>query len=123
MARILVVDDAKWVLDYVSAILEKEGHSVTTLEGASLASLERNLDRFDIVITDIFMPDMDGFELISYTKKKKKDIKIIAISSGNAYMLVGDVLSTARMLSADACLKKPFTPTELCGTVDTLMAV
>jgi len=122
MAHILVIDDARWVLDYISDALESQGHIVTTMMNPSKERFSRNLGQYDLVITDVFMPDVDGFEVITTARHASKNTKIIAISGGGAFMLASDALYTAQQLSADACLKKPFTAHELCGTVQQVLA-
>ena len=62
MANILVVDDENAMLQLIKRILEKDAHTVT-LQANAKAVLDIDLRRYDLILLDIMMPDMDGFEL------------------------------------------------------------
>ena len=76
---------------------------------------------FDLVITDLIMPEKEGLETIADIRKSCADLPIIAISGGGR---VGpmDYLETARFIGADATLAKPFGRQELITTVAELLA-
>ena len=63
---------------------------------------------FDVIITDVMMPDGDGFELISAVRKAQPDARIVAISGGGQYIPSADCLVLARGLGAHATVQKPF---------------
>ncbi len=71
----------------------------------------------DLVITDIFMPENDGFELIQHLRRAAPRVKIIAISED----ATGPYLTTARLLDADAVLGKPVSPAVLVNEVADLI--
>jgi DNA-binding response OmpR family regulator len=64
MANILVVDDDKAILDLISNILNKSGHLIKTIDESEKV-LHQDLSFYDLIILDIMMPYMDGFELCS----------------------------------------------------------
>ena len=64
--------------------------------------------RFDLVITDVVMPDGDGFELIGAFRKAQPAARILAISGGGRFLQGSDCLNVARGLGAHATLMKPF---------------
>lgn len=66
----------------------------------------------DLVITDIFMPEMDGIEVVSTLRRFNNDIRIIAMSSGGE-IEYNNVTNIAVKLGADAALNKPFTNDDL----------
>ena len=121
MSSILVVDDDTQVLDVMSEMLKLEGHHVTLAENGKQAVEQVEAEDFDLVITDLIMPEKEGLETISDIKKTHSDLPIIAISGGGR---IGpqDYLETARHIGADATLAKPFARKELISTVDALLA-
>jgi CheY-like chemotaxis protein len=64
--------------------------------------------RFDLVITDILMPDGDGLQLINEFKAAQPQVRIVAISGGGRYMDSNDCLKIARGFGAHAAIMKPF---------------
>jgi YesN/AraC family two-component response regulator len=65
MANILLVDDDIAVVDALRAMLKSSGHNVTTAENGRVGQTKLAEGRFDLVITDIIMPEMEGIELIA----------------------------------------------------------
>ncbi len=121
MSSILVVDDDTQVLDVMSEMLRLEGHQVSVAENGRQAVDRMRDDHFDLVITDLIMPEKEGLETIADIRKLQTDLPIIAISGGGR---VGptDYLETARFIGADATLAKPFGRQELISTVTHLLA-
>jgi CheY-like chemotaxis protein len=114
MARILIVDDNPDLCFIMNKLIERMGHeAITAANGLeALHSLERNA--FDIVITDIIMPNMDGIELITQICSKYPQMKVIAIS--------GEDRAFTRKLKVDCTLLKPFPPAELFAAIKRLLA-
>ena len=104
--RILVIDDENGDRLLLQTMLCDAGFlvDVATDGGMGLSLVKKN--RYDLVITDIFMPDVEGFDVIVALKQDFPDTKIIAISAGG---LVGDstVLDMAESLGADDVMAKP----------------
>jgi CheY-like chemotaxis protein len=121
MSSILVVDDDTQVLDVMSEMLHLEGHKVSVAENGRQAVDQIREANFDLVITDLIMPEKEGLETIADIRKGRTDLPIIAISGGGR---VGpmDYLETARFIGADATLAKPFGRQELISTVSDLLA-
>ena len=115
---ILVVDDLDVYQDLLVRFLEGFGHRVvsTSNSHAALDLLQR--DRFDLIITDIFMPDGDGFGLIMKVHERWPNVRVLAISAGGEYLDGNDSIRTARALGAHAAIKKPFTPPELLDAIN-----
>jgi CheY-like chemotaxis protein len=121
MRRILVVDDDPHICLAVRAWLKRYGFKVAIADGgaAGLAALDNST--FDLMIVDIFMPDMRGFESISTFHDHAPEVPLIAISG---YAFSGleasrpDVLRMAIKLGATRCLRKPFRPATLLGVID-----
>ena len=93
MANILVIDDEEDIRLILKEILELEGHSITTSENGKNIN-NNDLPNYDLVITDIFMPDQDGMQIIMDVKRLVPDMNIIAISGG-AFLGVDNTLKTA----------------------------
>jgi CheY-like chemotaxis protein len=121
MSSILVVDDDTQVLDVMSEMLRLEGHNVSIAENGQQAVNQMRDAQFDLVITDLIMPEKEGLETIADIRKNSSELPIIAISGGGR---VGpmDYLETARFIGADATLAKPFGRQELITTVADLLA-
>ncbi len=118
--HILVVDDAVSVRTYVAALLQGAGHRTTeACDGAD--ALERlRKDRFDLILTDLEMPRMHGFELIAEVKQSgsHKTVPIVILTGR-----MGEKHSrTGLELGADAYLVKPFDDQQLIDTVARLLA-
>jgi two-component system chemotaxis response regulator CheY len=115
---ILVVDDEEGIRSLLVRWLEERGHKVTTAENAQEATRRFTQERFDLVITDVVMPNGDGFELIAAFRKAQPGARILAISGGGKYLEGGDCLRIARGLGAQAVVMKPFTRQQLQIGID-----
>ena len=116
MVRILVIDDEALVRATIDAVLSAKGHAVTLATNGRDAMAQLRSAAFDLVITDLIMPEMEGIETIIAIRKELPGLHILAISGGGR-MQVGDFLDMAGKLGADAVLRKPFTPDELLDAV------
>jgi CheY-like chemotaxis protein len=120
MSAILVIDDDASVREVVSEMLRLEGHAVTIAENGREALRMLAADPFDLVITDLIMPEQEGIETISEIRRTNRSIPIVAISGGGR-LGPGDYLETARYIGANATLAKPFARQELLATITTLL--
>ncbi|MEZ5549836.1 MAG: response regulator [Pseudomonadales bacterium] len=120
MSTILVVDDDTQVLEVMSEMLRLEGHTVAVAENGQQAVEQIRDHYFDLVITDLIMPEKEGLETIADIRRHHSRMPIIAISGGGR---VGptDYLETARFIGANATLAKPFGRQELISTVSHLL--
>jgi len=119
--KILVIDDDDAIRRMIGKILRSDGHEVLAAEdGRRGMSLFRK-ERPQIVVTDIIMPEQEGFETIMAMRRDNPGVKIIAISGGAS---VGDldVLKMAQLLGADEVIGKPFRADDLLGRVRALDA-
>ncbi len=108
--RILIVDDALDQRFLLKAVLQKECHDVIEAgNGAEALEICQNNSDIRIVVTDINMPVMDGYELIKVLRQQSHYIYIIAITSGDGRESVIKALSAG----ADDFLSKPVVPEEL----------
>lgn len=117
MADILIIDDEPGVLGVLRRILEGAGHTVAEAENGEAALQEFEGKPADLVITDIFMPEMDGIEFLVHLRTTFPDAKVLAMSGGG--LLPRDqALSDASLLGADQILQKPFSREDLLAAVD-----
>jgi len=114
--RILIVDDDEMVRDALTAVLAGVGHVITVAangrEGLGLHALHN----FDVVVTDIVMPEMEGIEMIRQLKRQSPQVAVIAISGG-ARLEPSYHLKVASALGADEALAKPVKPMDLIAAV------
>ena len=120
MALILVIDDDRIYLSVVRRVLEEAGHQVIeTTTGEEGIKLYRERDPA-VVITDIFMPGMDGNEVIRLLRGLDGEVGIIAVSAGGAFYDI-DFLETAKKLGADAILRKLDPKEKILAEIDRLL--
>ncbi|MBR1273054.1 response regulator [Bradyrhizobium sp. AUGA SZCCT0222] len=121
MTRVLVVDDDPMVCAAIEIYLERHGFEVTIANGgeAGLRALEDA--SFDLMIVDIFMPHMRGFESIRIFHERAPAIPLVAMSGyafANLESPAPDFLRMALELGAARCLRKPFTPAALLTVIN-----
>ena len=106
MPRLLIIDDSASSRAAVRRMLEAAGHDVLeAYNGAEGIALLRR-EAIDGIITDIVMPEMDGFELIREVRANHPGLKILAMSAHAGGPI--NYLDLARRLGADGGLAKPF---------------
>ena len=120
MANILVIDDDELMLSFLEERLMYEGFNVLTAINGKEGMELFNDNQVDLVITDIIMPDKDGFETIIELKRICPDIKIIAMSGGGRGH-PEHYLDTARCFRAQYTLEKPFKTSDLLEAVYALL--
>jgi CheY-like chemotaxis protein len=121
MARILVVDDVPEIRLQLSMLLSMNGHQVDQAENGEIAKQAMKSSTYDIVITDVFMPKVDGFALLQNILKSSPSTKTIAISGG-AHGLTPDLpMRSMDAIGADATLSKPFENDDLMSVVNSLL--
>ena len=117
--KLLIIDDDKDVLANLCYFFNEKNYDVTTasdgLEGLKL--LEAENQRFDLVITDLVMPQISGIGLISIIKKKFPDTPVIAITGWGEFPGAFAIES-----QADKVLSKPFELSELDKAIDELIS-
>lgn len=120
MATILIIDDEDILRRSISRMLKSEGHTITEAatgqEGFTLARTNPP----DLLITDIFMPDKDGLEIIQELHQENPNLKILAMTGGGT---TGEFnfLPQAKALGAHATLNKPFQFEDLLKTIETAL--
>lgn len=102
--KILVVDDEKGIRDIIYALLTMEGYSVTTAEDGIAALKKLQNDSYDLLITDLVMPNMGGAELLDWVYQRSLKMAILIITGSPTSNMVKDLTDKG----AFACIPKPF---------------
>ncbi|MCU0843503.1 MAG: sigma-54 dependent transcriptional regulator [Spirochaetes bacterium] len=108
MGNILIVDDNPAILKYIEDILESSGHTIVKCADGMSAIDAVHSDSFDLVVSDLAMPGMDGFELVSEIRVLYPDIPIVIITGVGGV----DEAVTAIKKGASDFVIKPFQPQE-----------
>ncbi len=119
MAHILAVDDALTIRKVVEAILVEEGHTVDVAEdGVAALNMARKTD-YDIVLSDVNMPNMGGISLLNKLRgmEQYKSTPILMITTEGA----GYKKDKAKATGASGWLEKPFDPPRLANAVESLL--
>jgi CheY-like chemotaxis protein len=122
MSKVIVVDDCEDQQEFLANILRADGHDVQQACNGREALRAFQTSPFDIVLTDIFMPDCDGLELIRRLRLLDRDIPIVAITAG----FRGDCelfMRSAKVVGASLVLDKKRSPQDILTAVRTLLGV
>jgi DNA-binding response OmpR family regulator len=117
--RVLVVDDDADMRLTLKLALELAGYAVDVAANGREALAVQRAQPAEVLITDIFMPDADGFEAIDAFRRHFPQTKIIVVSGG-AQFTKRDYLPDAELIGADATLQKPFDMDTLFATLRAL---
>ena len=114
-AKILIVDDEQFVRTLLENVLARRGHEVVAVADAqqALATLADSSE-FDLMLTDVVMPGMDGFDLLRRVRSAYPNIKVIVLTGFARKQSISDFL----LYGADEYLSKPFQVHELVSAVD-----
>jgi len=115
MSRILVIDDSPSTLETVALVLSGAGHQVRPCNDGQRARQMVEQDDFDLLLTDIFMPEKDGLEVIRETRRLRPNLPIVAMSG-----ITGprSMLRVAKLLGACQLLRKPFSGADLLAAIE-----
>lgn len=124
MRRILIIDDDAEIRTALKLVLELEGFEVALASNGETGLAAVDVQQFDLVIADIFMPGMDGLETVRAFRRRQSTVPIIVMSGLTFQRLprLGalpspDFLTTALEFGATYALRKPFQPDELMRAI------
>ncbi len=112
MASLLVIDDEPGLRSFIKQIFEEAGHTVVDAANGTLGFARFREGSYDVVITDLILPDKAGNEMIAEMRQLRPGQKIIAISGGGPTRNP-EFLDIAEALGADEVLPKPFSMQDL----------
>lgn len=121
MAHILVIDDEELARYTVREVLQSAGHEVAEAANGAKGIALQKAQSFDLVITDIIMPEKEGVETIIELKRDFPDLTIIGISGGGRTRNL-DFLKLAEQFGAERVLSKPFTEDHLLECVNSCLS-
>jgi adenylate cyclase len=115
-ANILVVDDIEMNRDMLCALLEADGHKAAVAENGRLALEKIKSNPYDLILLDVMMPEMNGYQVLEHLKSDHalRDIPVIVLSALDE---IGSVVRCIE-LGAEDYLPKPFDPVLLRARID-----
>ncbi|GAA1699248.1 response regulator transcription factor [Microbacterium sediminicola] len=116
-ARVLVVDDDEEIRAMLSSTLQFSGYEVSQAVGAADAIAALSSADPDLVVLDVMMPGIDGFELVQLIRRRDAQIPVLFLSARDA---VEDRVRGLR-LGGDDYVTKPFSPVEVIARIETLL--
>ncbi len=120
MPRVLVVDDDPLVCKTIEVCLTRKGFEVTIADGGESGMRALEAADFDVMLVDVFMPHMRGFESIRMFHERRPEVPVVAMS-GYAFAnaeRAPDFLRMTIELGAACCLRMPFTQDALLTVVN-----
>jgi len=120
MAKILVLDDEPAILIMIKKMLEKADYEVSVASNGKEGMRLFEMEKPDLLITDIIMPEKEGLETIFELRKKHPELKIIAISGGGRISPDG-YLPGAKLLGANMVFQKPLVQKDFLNAVSLLL--
>ena len=119
MAKILSVDDSKAIRDLVEAVLKENGHEVVTANDGVEGLAEARNQKFDMILSDINMPNMTGISMVSKVRRLPgyEYIPIIMLTTESSEFKK----TKAKSMGATGWLQKPFNPERLMNAVNKLV--
>jgi len=121
MARILVVDDDDTIRRSLRRLFESQDYTVTEAPTGGMALTNLRHTPCDLVVTDVFMPDMNGYELLMTFRDEFPDTPLIMMSGGGAGVGKTNVLFAGSKLGARHVFEKPFDLSEMLEAVQELL--
>lgn len=122
MASILLIDDDPQVTSVLSGFLTHDGHQVVCAANGKDAFRLLERQTFDLVLTDIVMPEQDGFEVIMQLTTQPDRPPVIAISGGTHQLPQQVILSLASKMRIEQVLAKPISYQQLSEAVHAVLA-
>lgn len=118
--KILLIEDMKGVRESLEVILSIQGYDVGLASNGAEGLEKAKATSYDLIITDILMPEMDGAEVIIQYQATGNKTPILAISAGGNGIPASQALSLAKE-KADAVMEKPFSKEELLNQIKQLI--
>lgn len=120
-AKILIIEDDQFLRDLISQKLLKEGFKVVGAIDGEEGLKKATEEKVDLILLDLILPGMDGFEILSKLKQKAETNKIPVIILSNLGQK-DDVAKAKDLGAADYMIKAHFTPGEIIDKVKQILA-
>jgi len=120
MAKILVADDERDIRDLISITLEFAGHQVITAANGEEAVIEAKKIKPDLILLDVRMPRVDGYEACRQIKEDPnlKEVPVIFLSAKGQ----NSEISKGLEVGADEYILKPFSPVDLTNKINQILS-
>ena len=120
-AKILYIEDDQEMIDLVSLILSRRGYQVKGAQGGRNGLEAIRNESFDLVLLDLMMPDLDGWDLYHILKsdEKTRDVPVIVITAKSQPI---DKVLGLYIAKVEAYISKPFHPNELVDSVEKVLS-
>ncbi len=122
MAHILLVEDSPEVSLSVREILASVGHTVEEAASGTEGLKRLRASKFDLIVSDIWMPEMDGIALLKEIRGAGDDIPVVVISGGAPNAPLTYTAPLAATFGANVVVYKPFEKAELLKAIETVLA-
>lgn len=119
--KILCIEDEPQMIDLFRLILETHGYEVVSAEGGQQGLTVMRLEKPDLILLDLMMPDMDGGDVYQHMKQEAalRDIPVIIVTAKAAPI---DKVLWINVAKVDDYVTKPFGPNELVGSIERVLA-
>lgn len=121
MARILLVEDSPEVSLAVREILASAGHTVVEAASGKAALKSLHASQFDAIVSDIWMPEMDGIQLLKEIRGAGNNIPVVVISGGAPNAPLTYTAPLAATFGANIVVYKPFEKAELLNALEAVL--
>ncbi|MGH1403680.1 MAG: response regulator [Alphaproteobacteria bacterium] len=122
MAKLLVIDDSPDVAQLISEMLRREGYEVeVSFDGRQAIDMIGSGQEFDVILTDLIMPELDGVGLIHQLREMKNETPVLVLSGGGVTINSSDALKSVEGLATDV-LQKPVKYEELLEKVRSVLS-
>ncbi len=119
LQRVLIIDDVAGVRESIRIALNAAGFATTVAENGLKALEVLASGSFDIVVTDIWMPSLDGISLIKKLKGEQPGLRVFAMTGGGPRMTIETAASLAEIWGAEKVFVKPFDEASLIAAIET----
>ena len=118
MRRVLIIDDVLGVRESIRIALNAAGFATTVAENGQQALDILACGTFDVVVTDILMPGLDGISLIKRIRSERPDMRVFAMTGGGPRMTIETATSLAEIWGAERVYVKPFDEAQLIAAIE-----
>jgi YesN/AraC family two-component response regulator len=115
---VLVVDDEQFLRQILVRIVKRDGYQVEEAANGKEALEKMAGKHFDLVITDVKMPEIDGMELLARVKKEYPEVQVVVVTSHSSEVNATEAVAAG----ASQFISKPFNNIEITHTLDNLIA-
>lgn len=115
--RILIADDVLGVRESLRMTLTDAGFDVVAVDNGRSALETLAAGRFDVLVTDIWMPEIDGLELLKTLRGRQPALRVLAMTGGGAKITLETAASLAEVWGAERVFIKPFDEADLVAAI------